>query len=217
MHFLPHSCELSKLLVSCATLFRDSLQAPSARILLEHNTCANALESLDHSPHNRQMDISPGIAIAAVEFRLSSPADLGAIMLIEQECFQPPLRFNRGLMRSLLLDQYFHTWVALVRDEMAGFAIVGPEKDAITRTAYLWTIEISARFRRRRLARELLARTEVSALTLGYTAIELNVETSNTSAIALYEGAGYQCLHTDPDFYGLGTHALRYTKTLSLG
>src|SRR6266702_2371470 len=59
-----------------------------------------------------------------VETRLFTDGDLRALYAIEEACFEPAVRFSRGLMRSLAADPNCRTWLGIVDDVRVGFAIV---------------------------------------------------------------------------------------------
>ena len=57
-------------------------------------------------------------------YRLYRPEDFAALYAIEELCFQPPFRFGRGFMRSLIDDVHSATWIAEADGQLAGFAVV---------------------------------------------------------------------------------------------
>ena len=141
-----------------------------------------------------------------------APADLTTIYAIEAECFDPPLRFSRNLLRSLCLDPRFDTWLALVDLLPAGFAIVGLSPEPSRDAAYLWTIEILPAFRRLGLGHRLMARVEDSVRQASLPALELHVAEDNLAAQQLYRTLGFQLTGNEPGFYGPGQHALLFRK-----
>jgi ribosomal protein S18 acetylase RimI-like enzyme len=152
--------------------------------------------------------------------RLFMPADSPALYAIERVCFAPPLRFSRTLMRSLSEDPNCRTWIGIVNDVCAGFAMVGvagefDEAAGVSGSAaYLWTIEVLPVFRRKGVARELLLRVEESAREARCAAIELHMAARNLEALALYEGFGFVRYGIEREFYGRGMDAFRYRKIL---
>ncbi len=152
--------------------------------------------------------------LSSVTSRLYVPSDLPALYAVEEVCFEPPLRFSRSLMRSLAEDPDCRTWLGILDGVRAGFAMVGVRGDGDPSAAYIWTLEVLPVFRRRGVARELLARLEESAQLAGRTAIELHVSQRNSDALALYEVSGYRRSGADSNFYGKGQDAFRYRKPL---
>jgi ribosomal-protein-alanine N-acetyltransferase len=152
--------------------------------------------------------------VSTVSSRLFEASDLRALYAVEEVCFAPPLRFSRSLMRSLANDPNCRTWLGIVDNVRAGFAIVGLSSDDDDSVAYIWTIEVLPAFRRMGVARQLLARVEESAREAGCEAIELHVSERNLDAVALYESCGFVRLGVELEFYGWGEHGLRYRKVI---
>jgi ribosomal protein S18 acetylase RimI-like enzyme len=164
--------------------------------------------------------------------RLYAEGDLPALYAVETVCFEAPVRFSRGLMRSLVHDPNCRTWLGLMENVRVGFAIVGVREqgdsvaEALTAdgavadglvgpsTAYIWTIEVLPAFRRLGVARQLLLRMEESASEASCAAIELHVSERNSDAVALYQGAGFVRFGVEPEFYGREENAIRYRKVL---
>lgn len=149
-------------------------------------------------------------------YRLYRPDDFPALYAIEEICFQPPFRFSRSTMRSLVSAASSVTWVAEEHEQMAGFAIVYWTRDPDETMAYIQTIEVSPTQRNRGIARELLRRLESSASAAGACAIWLHVAEANAPAIRLYESHGYVRQGREENFYAANIHALIYLKGLEL-
>lgn len=137
-----------------------------------------------------------------------------ALFAIEEACFETPVRFSRALMRSLAYDPQCRTWLGIVDNIRAGFAIAGLSNDDDPTSAYIWTIEVLPSLRRMGVARQLLMRMEESALEAGRSAIELHVSERNAAGLALYEAAGYVRTGVDAEYYGRRENAFRYRKVL---
>ncbi len=133
---------------------------------------------------------------------------------IEEACFEPAVRFSRGLMRSLSLDPDCRTWMGMLDGIRVGFAVVGLRGESDPTAAYIWTIEVLPAFRRRGVARELLKGVESSAVQAGCASIELHVSERNSDALALYEGAGYVRAGIQRQYYGRREDAFLYRKSL---
>jgi ribosomal-protein-alanine N-acetyltransferase len=152
----------------------------------------------------------------SVTSRLFEAGDLRALYAIEEACFEPSVRFSRALMRKLAYDPNCRVWLGILDAVRVGFAIVGLAGDEDPTAAYIWTIEVLAAFRRRGVARQLLARVEESAREAGCSAIELHVSERNVDALALYAAAGYVQFGVESGFYGRGEDGLRWRKTVSM-
>jgi ribosomal protein S18 acetylase RimI-like enzyme len=147
-----------------------------------------------------------------VIYRRYTPEDFIPLYALEERCFQPPSRFDRRYMRSLVNRETVATWIAEENGQIAGFAIVEWSKSKVT--AYIQTIEVAPEMRGRGVGRELLGRIESSARHAGADLIWLHVEEVNAAAIRLYEAQGYRCEGRQEDYYPLGRAALIYGKRL---
>lgn len=145
---------------------------------------------------------------------------------IEEACFAPPLRFSRGLLRSLVFSQECRTWMGLVDGAVCGFAIVSliaeddPDsdedslEDADSGAAYLWTIEVLTAYRGGGVARMLLKYVEENGREAEKRKMVLHVSERNAMAIALYESCGYERVGFAPAMYGANENGFRYEKAL---
>jgi len=145
-------------------------------------------------------------------YRLYEPADFERLYALEKVCFQPPLRFSRGYMHSLIDAADSATWIAEDDGAMAGFSIVEWTRDAARTIAYIQTIEVAPDQRGRGVGAELLHRMEQSAVAAGAASIWLHVDAENRPAIGLYQSRGYLCEGRREGYYGRGTSALIYEK-----
>jgi ribosomal protein S18 acetylase RimI-like enzyme len=154
-----------------------------------------------------------------MHYRLYRPSDFEPLYAIEELCFQPPLRFPRRYMRSVIENPDSATWIAEeVADEtarMAGFAIVEWGGAAEDRFAYIQTLEVSPGYRRRGVGRRLLAQVEESARCAGAVAIWLHVDTENHAAIRLYGEHGYGEQGREEHYYARHRAAYIYAKDLA--
>ena len=147
-------------------------------------------------------------------YRPFRSGDFEALYAIEKICFQPPLRFGRLFMRSLIDAPNSETWIAEEDGNMAGFAVADWARGKKETVAYLQTIEVVPPRRGRGVASELLRRIEGAALAAGASALWLHVDAKNANAIRLYEKHGY-AFHGERDhYYGPDRGALIYRKAL---
>jgi ribosomal-protein-alanine N-acetyltransferase len=150
-------------------------------------------------------------------FRLYKLEDFAALYAIEEVCFQPPLRFGRRYMRSLVESENAATWIAEQDGEMAGFVIVdwmGEKDEEEPTSAYLQTIEVKQEWRGQGIGRELLRKAEGSAGAAGAELLWLHVDAENAAAIRMYEEHGYCAEGREEDYYARGRAALIYAKRL---
>jgi ribosomal-protein-alanine N-acetyltransferase len=148
-------------------------------------------------------------------YRSYQPGDFAQLYAVEKLCFDPPFRFDRALMRKLIANSNSTTWIAEENSELAGFAIVDWATVPKGTVAYIQTIEVHPRSRRRGIAAELLKHTENSACAAGASAIWLHVDVENFAAIRLYETRGYARKRREEHFYARHRPAFVYAKPLS--
>ena len=142
--------------------------------------------------------------------------DAEAMYALDLECFEPPFRFTQRAMRRFAERQDAIVLIAEDTERTAepggltGFVIAHMEGT----TAYIVTLDVAAKVRRRGLARRLMSETELRALNAGAQEIALHVFTGNTGAISFYESLGYDRVRMAEDFYARGVHGMVYRKWL---
>jgi [ribosomal protein S18]-alanine N-acetyltransferase len=149
-----------------------------------------------------------------MDYRLYREHDFTELYTIELACFEPPFRFSRKTMQTLIADASSATWIAEEHGEMAGFAIIYWAKAPEQPLAYIQTLEVAPTKRNRGIARELLRRLEESAKSAGAHVIWLHVAETNTPAIRLYEAHGYSQQGREGNFYAKDIAALLYAKPI---
>jgi ribosomal protein S18 acetylase RimI-like enzyme len=149
-----------------------------------------------------------------MHYRLYQPGDFAPLYAIEEACFQPPLRFPRLYMRSLVESSSAATWIAEQDGRMTGFAIVEWSRECDETVAYIQTLEISPEARQRGIGTELLRRLESSARSAGADLIWLHVDAENVTAIHLYESHGYGYESREENYYPNRRPALIYAKQM---
>lgn len=150
-----------------------------------------------------------------MQFRLFQDGDFARLYAIEEACFEPPLRFGRGMMRQLVDSAVTATWIAEDQDAMVGFAIVEWSFGPDLTTAYIPTIEVLPEHRGRGIGAELLRRLDASAGDAGAGLIWLHVDVENDVAIRLYCAAGYRRSGRQEHYYGRYRAAEVYVKELA--
>ncbi len=153
-------------------------------------------------------------------YRPFRPSDFAELYAIEKACFEPPLRFPRSYMRSLVESPAAATWIAEKEGGgIVGFAIVEwfTEARSFThiQTAYIQTIEVAPGNRKQGIGAELLWRVEDSSRAAGASLIWLHVDAENASAIRLYEAHGYSYQSKEENYYAQSRPALVYSKPLA--
>jgi len=142
-----------------------------------------------------------------VSLRAPQPGDVRQLALAEVECFEDPWP-----------EQFFTS--ELYAPARFQRILVDP---AGTLVAYLFTawqyldlhiLKIATRppFRRAGLGRRLMLVAEEHARAMAGETLTLEVRTSNTDAIKLYESMAYQHVGIRSGYYADGSHALVMTK-----
>ena len=151
-----------------------------------------------------------------MQLREYGSADLDAIFALDEACFEEPFRFSESAMRRFAEARNALTVVAESESgEIAGFCIAHVERSRSGLSAYIVTLDVDPKQRRRGLAGQMLERTEQQAQEAGCGAMVLHVSEENDSAILFYECRGYERSHRVKNFYGPGRHAYVYRKAVA--
>ncbi len=150
-----------------------------------------------------------------MQYRPYRPEDFEALYALEEACFQPPFRFGRRYMRSLVRRANAATWIAEEEGTIAGFAIVHWEKRRGRVRAYLETLEVRPELRGRGTGGELLRRCAASAREAGAVVMGLHVDAENEAAIGLYQAHGFERQGRVEGYYPEGRAAEVYVKRLT--
>jgi len=131
-----------------------------------------------------------------ISIRRASPADLDAIMRIEEASFAEPWP------RQAMLDEIAkHSWsvvvVATIRGEIAGFAVYWIVADE----RHLQNVATAAPFRRSGVGRALVCHVVEEAKRGGAQFVVLEVRASNAAAKGLYAGFEFQSIGVRRGYY----------------
>lgn len=142
------------------------------------------------------------------------PSDFSALYRVEELSFVPPLRFDRRYMRRLVKKSKAAVWVAEVDGQIVGFAIAERSRSREQTVAYIQTIEVLSDFRGRGIATQLLMHIEETVRQAGASILWLHVDSTNSSAVRLYQSQGYVALGREENFYPQGNAAIAFRKQL---
>jgi ribosomal-protein-alanine N-acetyltransferase len=149
-----------------------------------------------------------GIRMDHATLRSYRLGDWKAMHALDLICFEPVFRFSRGAMRGFAEAPGAVTVLAEAEGKLAGFCIAQLEQ----RTGYVVTLDVAPTWRRRGLARRLMAEVESRLHSAGAVQMQLHVFPGNAGAIQFYESIGYTRVGVVEDFYARGLHALVYRK-----
>ena len=143
--------------------------------------------------------------------RPATAADIDALVALEAS-FPEEDRFDRRTWRRLLCGHASVLVCDTPKDGLLAAAVMLYRKGA--RIARLYSITVAPEARGKGLARALMAACEADAAERGARAVRLEVRSSNSSAIRLYEAGGYRVIATLESYYPDGEAALRMEKSL---
>ena len=128
---------------------------------------------------------------------------------LDRRCFEPGIAFTRAQIAGFFDLESLEAIVAQSRGRLVGFAIGYLRRPAV---AGILTLDVDAGARRqgvgRQLFTELLARLERA----GATAVRLEVDVRNASAMAFYRSFGFRKVGRIPDYYGEGRDAFEMER-----
>ncbi len=152
----------------------------------------------------------PGAATTP-QLRLATPADLDALITLENATFSSDRLSPRQWHRHLLSENAC-VIVATTRVGLVAAAVLFFRKGS--RFARLYSIAVSADVRGQGLGERLLDACEDAARLRNCASLRLEVREGNESAKRLYERRGYQLFGRRNSYYEDGEDALRYEKSL---
>jgi [ribosomal protein S18]-alanine N-acetyltransferase len=148
------------------------------------------------------------------KLRRGRRGDLDALVALERELFNSHIfaghLISRASFRRLLASPSATFIVAEAGAQIAGYLLVLYRANSLH--ARIYSIGVAARFRRRGLARRLVAAAEKDAVRRGRKAMRLEVRADDRGTIALYTTSGYRSTGRLPGYYGGRIDALRLEK-----
>ncbi|MGN6747512.1 MAG: GNAT family N-acetyltransferase [Xanthobacteraceae bacterium] len=169
--------------------------------------------------------MTPSKRRAAVKLRRGRRSDLDALAALEREIFASHIFaghiISRASFRRLLVSPSAAFILAQAgikagaktgaQRQLAGYALVLYRVKS--GAARIYSIGVAARFRRRGLARLLVAAAEKDAVARRRKAMRLEVRADDRGTLALYESSGYRSVGRALGYYA-GVDALRLEKVL---
>lgn len=147
-------------------------------------------------------------------FRAAAQPDLKAIVTLDKKCFGEDAWSAKDYKPYLTDGPYLKNVFLLAgmpkSPDLAGSCL--GVIDTLWHVGFIYDLAVDGAYRGQGLGRELLDRVCASLRELGAEVIKLEVETTNTSAIHLYETSGFENESTIPDYYGEGRDAFNMVK-----
>jgi ribosomal protein S18 acetylase RimI-like enzyme len=152
----------------------------------------------------------------SVKLRPGRQSDAEALDALEREIFE-----DRHFAGHLISHASFRRFcdspsakliIVQIDADLSGYVLVLYRSNS--GLARMYSIGVAARFRRRGLARKLVAAAEKDAVDRGRKAMRLEVRADDRAALAFYESSGYRCIGRRPGYYGGRIGALRLDKPL---
>lgn len=145
----------------------------------------------------------------SLEIRPMTTLDLPTLVAIERECFVIP--WSETALTTELAKEAAVFLVAQMASEVAGYVGMNYVLDE----GYITNVAVKQPFRRQGVAHALLTNLEARSQGIGLTFLSLEVRPSNTGAIALYTGLGFEQTGRRKNFYPIPREdALILTKWL---
>lgn len=144
--------------------------------------------------------------------RRATRTDVGALLALEESTFTSD-RISRAQWRRHIASTTATVLVHGAAGAIDAAAVVLYRRNS--RNARLYSLAVHAHTRGSGLGGALLAAVESDALAHGCSLLQLEVNTANVAAIALYERRGYTRGAHMARFYEDGSDAWRYAKRLT--
>lgn len=147
-------------------------------------------------------------AVHAAGVRHATPADLGALIALEQHF--PGDRLSRQSFRRLLRSTSAEVWVHEEAGQVAANAILLYRRRSLQ--ARIYSLVVHPEYQGRGIARALLETVEREAAAHGCNHLSLEVRADNAPALRLYQKAGFQLIRQITGYYEDHAPALRLEK-----
>jgi [ribosomal protein S18]-alanine N-acetyltransferase len=153
------------------------------------------------------------VRLDRVALREYRAGDLEAMWALDLVCFAEPFRFSRRAMRGFAEAEGAAAVVAEDAAELVGFVVAQAEGE----TGYVVTLDVAPEWRRRGVARRLMAEVEGKMRAAGARDMALHVSVENEGAMRFYEGMGYERVGRVKGFYGRGMDGWVFRKGMEDG
>jgi ribosomal protein S18 acetylase RimI-like enzyme len=159
-------------------------------------------------PARQTAPTSPHLAL---RFRHALPADLSALLALEEASFSGD-KLSASRVRHWISADNAILLLAVTKAALLGSCLLIRRADSSA--ARLYSIAIASAARGRGLGAKLLKKAEALARAEGSESVRLEVAAGNAAAIALYHKLGYREFGRKLAYYEDGQDALRMQKVL---
>jgi [ribosomal protein S18]-alanine N-acetyltransferase len=151
--------------------------------------------------------------IAQPQIALAVASDADAIAALSRDHIEQGLGWSwtAPRIRRAIGDRSTNVVVARDGTRLAGFAILGYSD----RHAHLNLLGVAPPYRRRGVARALLAWLEATMRVAGIEAVQVELRATNVVARAFYESLGFELIDATPRYYHGRETALHMVKELA--
>ncbi len=146
--------------------------------------------------------------------RPATDADLPATEQLEQACFAADLSLKRRQLSYLRRRESAVFLVAEAAGRIVGEGIALIRRTGDHPSGRIYSLAVDHGHRGRHVGRQLLTDMVDRLTARGVGRVYLEVDRTNTAAIALYERLGFETTGTRPDYYGPGRDALHMRRDL---
>lgn len=147
------------------------------------------------------------------QFRPAIPADINALVALEEQCFKVD-RISRRQFRWMITRANAQLQVCVQHDTLLGYVLVLFHRG--TSLARLYSLAVNPSAQGKGLGLQLLRIAEAMAEAHPSVYLRLEVDPRNERAVTLYERQGYRLFGTLEDYYQDHGDALRYQKRILL-
>lgn len=148
--------------------------------------------------------------LTEVSIRRARPGDIPDIARIEEASFPDP--WSAAVFAETLSFFPETFFVATVGGTLAGFVVGGLEDTGEEIYGHICNLAVDPPFRRKGIARRLVAREEQQFAVSLATGVQLEVRVSNRSAQAFYRRLGYRPVLRIAGYYANGEDAIVMMK-----
>ena len=149
--------------------------------------------------------------MTAPRIRRATPADLPAILALEQACFEPYRRASEGSLRRSLRSPRQSFWLAESGGRILGLLVLWHFRG----TVRVYDVATHPDARGQGIGHALMAHAEALARKQGASRISLEAEEQDPHLVAWYRKQGFEVVDRLPDFYHEGCSALRMVRRLA--